>query len=174
MMDKRPVTAKCKSCGVLFLRPWRSSKIKWCSDECRFWETVDKSRDCWIWTRSTFAISGYGAFSVNRKMMNAHRAAWILTNGKIPPGQMVCHKCDNRLCVNPAHLFLGTHGDNMADMSLKSRHGNAKITQKQANEILVLKSNGCSQSKIATQTGISIHIVKKVWRGKTHRHFTPQ
>lgn len=66
--------------------------------------------------------SGYGNVRVNGRMKKAHRYVWELLKGPIPEGKLVCHKCDNRTCVNVAHLFLGTHSDNMLDMHSKNRH----------------------------------------------------
>ena len=111
-------------------------------EEQRFWANVDKSDSCWNWTAS-LSKSGYGAFSNNGKYVRAHRYSWSLHNGKIPDGLCVLHRCDNRKCVNPDHLWLGTHDDNMRDRTLKGRqcrgenHGRAKLTEVAARAILV-------------------------------------
>ena len=89
----------------------------------RFWAKVDKSGDCWEWRGGMHRIHGYGSVWVAERggMVHAHRVAWQLTNGEIPKGLHVLHRCDNRIYVRPDHLFLGTHQDNMRDMRLKGR-----------------------------------------------------
>lgn len=85
----------------------------------RFWEKVDKSGECWVWTAATFS-TGYGAFRLGKRQMKAHRVAWLIEHGKDPLG-FVCHRCDNPLCVRPDHLFVGTAADNMRDRNQKGR-----------------------------------------------------
>jgi len=91
-------------------------------DISRFWKKVNKSGadDCWNWTAGKFR-SGYGAFSVLTKLLKAHRISYMITNGPIPEGLFICHKCDNPSCVNPSHLWPGTNSDNLMDASRKGR-----------------------------------------------------
>jgi hypothetical protein len=88
----------------------------------RFWEKVDKSGECWVWTAAKQA-SGYGKFVIRKgdTPVGAHRLAYQLEVGDIPEGMYVLHRCDNPSCVRPDHLFVGTHLDNMADMRAKGR-----------------------------------------------------
>jgi hypothetical protein len=76
---------------------------------------------CLEWTGSVNKTTGYGKTRLDGRLIDAHRAAWIVTHGPIPEGMLVCHKCDNRRCIAPAHLFLGTHRDNMLDAHAKGR-----------------------------------------------------
>ena len=89
----------------------------------RFWNKVDR-RDpfsCWVW-KAASATNGYGRFKFRGAMQRANRVAWWLTHGPVPKGLWVLHHCDNKLCVNPSHLFLGTPTDNVLDMVKKNRH----------------------------------------------------
>jgi hypothetical protein len=142
----------------------------------RFWAKVDKNGPtvrpdlgpCWHWTG---ALQGsgtrYGSIGVGGggKTGRASRVSWEIANGPIPKGMQVLHRCDNTRCVNVAHLFLGTHQDNMDDRSAKGRgrsvagerHYRAKLTAAQVEEIRTAPS---TQRAIGARFGIS---QRQVW-----------
>lgn len=88
--------------------------------EVKFWRHTVKADGCWLW-RSAIVANGYGGVKHNGKMVRAHRASWLIHYGPIPDGLQVCHRCDVKPCVNPEHLFVGTHKDNMRDCVEKGR-----------------------------------------------------
>ncbi len=117
----------------------------------RLWEKVDFSEGvngCWLWTATT--RGGYGIIGHERHCFKAHRIVYQLVHGTIPEGMLVCHHCDVRNCVNPAHLFIGSSSDNRIDAVRKNRHyktdgennGNAKLTREQVLEIRKRYSTG--------------------------------
>ena len=93
------------------------------NQEARFYKKIKiVESGCWEWQAARYNNKHmYGSFSYNGKKTLAHRASYVIYNGDIPNGLLVCHTCDNEKCVNPNHLFLGTQKDNMQDMISKNR-----------------------------------------------------
>lgn len=138
----------------------------------RFWEKVNKTTPeaCWEWT-ACIDTAGYGLIGDGDKHQLAHRLSYELHYGPIPEGMCVCHTCDNRLCVNPAHLWLGTNADNVADKMNKKRRGrSAKLTESQVIEIRnEYARGGVTYQSIADKYGIGMvtvfHIIqRRTWR----------
>ncbi len=130
----------------------------------RFWRRVDKSGDsCWEWTGYR-RVDGYGEIGLGARgagVGRTHRVAWELTHGAIPDGMFVCHKCDNRGCVRPDHLFLGTNADNVADMVAKGRSARGvalpqtRLTDEQVAALRADVLAGESQSSAARRYGVT-------------------
>ncbi len=130
---------------------------------------------CWEFT-GYIMPNGYGQTSVGKLVLLAHRASYMVFIGKIPEGMHICHKCDNRKCFNPDHLFAGTRDDNMADMVRKGRQRslsgvdspNAKLTAEQVQEIRDRYIPYVTTTELAKEFGISKQyvgqIARKEWR----------
>lgn len=121
---------------------------------------------------------GYGRVKNIGTAVATHRWAWQQANGPVPQGMQVLHRCDNPSCINPAHLWLGTHADNMADKRAKGRSHNvptgrahrrptAKISESQAKEIKHMLEQGIRQAKIAAFFGVSRNLISEIYLKKT-------
>jgi len=137
----------------------------------RFWDKVVKTEGCWEWAAAKDS-SGYGRFHVRvGKLEGAHRFSWELTHGPIPSGLSVLHRCDNRRCVNPGHLFLGTHAENMQDMKAKGRAAvetahRTKLSRQEVDQVRQLAAQGYLQRHIGDQFGISQKQVSRIVSGE--------
>ena len=143
----------------------------------RFWEKVDvRSQDaCWKWLAST-KQGGYGKImGDDGRFYLAHRVAYELLIGVIPPGLLLCHRCDNSGCVNPAHMFIGTQADNLKDMRAKglgnppcgTRHPRARLTEQLVTQI---RSDHRSHRQLAKVLGISKSAIGMAKAGVTWKH----
>lgn len=134
---------------------------------------VVKREGCWGWNASLDRY-GYGQFPAARELRisKAHRASWIIHSGPIPEGMSVLHKCDNRECTNPDHLFLGKPIENSRDMVYKGRqtkgvkNGAAKLTEDDVREIRKLSLEGVGTMFLSRKYGVSRDTI---WRAKTKR-----
>jgi hypothetical protein len=169
----------CRQCGQKF--PTFGKNAIHCSRACYFWYWVDKSSPnaCWLWKKPP-SYWGYGQARWNKKSYRAHRLSWEINFGPIPHSLLVCHKCDNRMCCNPSHLFVGTQADNIADMVKKGRnsyktrigeeHKNAKLNDQKVREIKKLLAAGFSLRKIAKLYNVSGSVIFDIKRKKKWRH----
>lgn len=143
----------------------------------RFWSKVNKTETCWLWQGARFPkrwrLLPYGRFCMGR----AHRYSWEIHNGSIPEGMDVLHTCDTPFCVNPDHLFLGTHAENMKDKAIKGRCNAPvgdkcparKLSSKDVTEIRTGKYAGLNQTAIAATLGVTQGAISRIVRGKQWR-----
>jgi predicted DNA-binding protein (UPF0251 family) len=128
---------------------------------------------CWLYQGAIKKTGlGYGWVTYEKKQMNAHRASWIIKNGAIDKGLSVCHKCDVPSCINPDHLFLGTHSENIKDMWNKKRHKPtneggeknpaSKLTLDQVKQIRILLSEKVKQRVIAEKFNVSVPTISNI------------
>jgi len=145
----------------------------------RFLNKVDFTDTCWLWNRSLVNY-GYGVYRSGDKMVRPHRFSWEKFNGEILNGLLVCHKCDVRSCVNPNHLFLGTHKDNLQDMYKKGRrkashgekHYRSKLKDSQIQEIKELYSRGrtkFNQRELSEIYKIERSVISRIVNGKAYK-----
>ena len=182
----------CLNCGLPFvpgnlLANFR--RAKFCGRPCysyyrrrddlrqaMFWKSVDKNcpGGCWLWTGWKLN-SGYGETTVRSRKITVHRLSYIIANGPIPAGKLVMHTCDVPICVNPAHLRLGTDADNQADKKAKNRHTRGELTRRnklveeQVRKILPLKGI-ISSCKLAALYKVRPGAITAIWRRQTWKH----
>lgn len=141
-----------------------------------FWSRVARGKGCWTWTGTSFA--GYGKMKLAGARVGAHRVSYLLNRGPIPSGMHVLHKCDNGLCVNPKHLFIGDSDTNNKDRAAKGRsadakgeaNNNAKLTEKAVWDMHVLRSLGWGHRRISEKHSCSPLTVAQILRGERWRH----
>lgn len=144
---------------------------------------IDQKTECWEW-KNCVQGNGYGRIRVRGKTRYVHRLAYELAKGPIPKGRDICHRCDNRRCCNPEHLFAGTRLQNMQDAASKGRisrgflHGltvvahvrnRAKLTMEKAREIRSLRAAGARSDDLAKQFDVDVSNIRLVITHKTWR-----
>jgi len=183
------ISQLCKTCGSLF-QAWPSkiaSGRKYCSYKCRpptpirdpferFQNFVypEPNSGCWLWAGADGG-GGYGTFFDGKQVVKAHRAAWVFHQGSIPGGMSVLHRCDNPYCVNPDHLFLGTHAHNMLDKKVKGRSRvpfgeNHKQSVLRDDDIRVMRTSTETNTALGRRFGVSNVLVSQIRRRKAWKH----
>lgn len=145
----------------------------------RFWGFVDKRGpdDCWEWTGSRHG-GGYGLIGINGRSVRTHRFSYEIHKGPIPKGMKVLHTCDNPPCVNPGHLYAGSHQDNMDDKMEKGRHKvnmgeahhSAKFTEEHVRDIRKRRADGETGVALAKEYGVTTAAICAIFKRKNWKH----
>jgi len=157
----------CETCSSLCYKKYARA---FCSDKCRFLAYVEKEENgCWIW-KGALTNKGYGKVNFKKqKTAIASRVSYELFKGPIEDKLFICHICDNPSCVNPDHLFAGSHMENMLDMIDKGRH-HSKLTGEEVFELRKLWQNGWSQRQIMDKFKIASSTVSNIVNRRSWRH----
>lgn len=139
-----------------------------------FWRRVRPDGDCWRWIGNVHPQTGYGAYSFRGKGYRAHRLSLMIHGVAVPDHLDACHHCDNRWCVNPNHLYVGTRRQNMADCTARGRHNKpvgekhwrAKLSTRDVLKIRELSAARVSQTAIANKFNIHPATVSRIARGE--------
>lgn len=180
-MPPKRIALTCVRCSASFLGAPYARKPgdppqRYCSRNCRnlsgprtdlaarFWSYVDRSNadGCWPWTRARRNDQGHGGVWDGKRWTHAHRVAYTLTNGPIPPGMSVCHRCDNPPCCRPDHLFLGSQAENSADMV--SKHRGRRVSADVEAQAIALLRGGASQRAAGEALGIGKTTIARIAR----------
>ncbi|GEM_PF-5814650 len=185
----------CGHCGAHFLK--RRPSNRFCSKRCaslaqnairmasgepsaRYWSNVAKggSSDCWNWLAGT--CEGYGRIRFFGEALGSHVVAYRLAYGNVPEGKMVLHRCGNRLCCNPDHLYAGSHSQNTSDavghgthvcnFGKGEDHISAQLTAEQIFEVRSAIARGETQRSIAARLGVVQQTISAINLGKTWGH----
>lgn len=149
------------------MKRWKNSPTV----EERFWSNVDQksSDECWPWKLAPTS-GGYGRMKIRGKMISSHRLSWSIAYGPIPEGRYICHRCDNKICCNPHHLYCGTPKSNAEDARIRGRlvapcgerNGMHKLTNAQALEIRRMNPMSKDFEEIGKRYGVSRGTIENI------------
>jgi hypothetical protein len=179
MPSKPSISRICERCGRAFLalpRYVNQGLARFCSRRCihavtslaeYFQRYAQPAEGCWLW-KGSISDKGYGCVHLSspRQKLYAHRLSWMAHFGPIPDGLHVLHHCDNPPCVNPSHLFLGTHQDNMRDMVEKRR----MVMKLMEADVLAIRASTQPNAVLARQYGVSTSTICDIQKRRTWRH----
>ena len=174
---KRDVSALCRKCNWDVMEEQAPDRFK---------SYVGRNGSCWMWQGVVNSVWGYGQFAVRGRQYRAHRYAYELYKGPIPRGLVVCHSCDEKLCVNPEHLWVGTQKQNMRDAATKGRTAVgekngmfgrtgtknpwAKLNDHSVRSIRKMSADGVTQQALADKFKVSQNCIGAVLLGKSWGH----
>ena len=133
---------------------------------------VRKAGGCWQWT-GALSKTGYGVINIQNRTVKAHRFSWEIHRGEIPSGLVICHRCDNRRCVRPDHLFMGTVADNNRDGYRKGRikkRMTAKLTDVIVRRLRLIPCTMARCRQLAARYGTHPNIIYRAMTRRTWRH----
>lgn len=166
-------------------KPYRQACARFCSFRCRgsmtavewffYYGWVETAAGCWEWRHKFDPHGGYGLVQCDGQEFRCHRISFEVFKGPIPDGMKVLHSCDNRPCINPVHLFLGSDADNVADMDAKGRryvlrgseNGMSKLVD---DDIRAIRRALDSGLWLAEQFGVSPSLISLIRLGKVWKH----
>lgn len=178
-MEKQIVLRACARCGTDFVP--RNSRSKFCCRGCNIqtnktlnrnpieWE-VDPVTGCWNCTSHPICADR-PTISMHGRQTVVSRFLYEELFGEIPRGILICHRCDNSMCINPEHLYAGTPSDNMRDMSKRNRSRNRALSEEQVKEILT----GSDGEKVLSERfGVNIRTITAILRRRTWKNVLPE
>jgi hypothetical protein len=143
----------------------------------RFWKYTQKAsnEECWLWTGAIMKRGGYGQINEKGKLHKAHRLSFEIHKGDIPAKKLICHKCNNRLCVNPDHLYAGDYLTNTRDKMVAGTQYKLAILKGENcfaskitwEDVLLIRSSPLSCYKLGEKYGVSAAAISNIKRGKT-------
>lgn len=181
---KKDRSRRCKECGNSFIG--KGLIRKYCSTKCKLFSEIEKNNGCWEW-QGELHPQGYAYTTCYEtgKREQVHRVSYRIFKEEIPHGLLVCHTCDNRRCINPDHLWIGTHKENSQDAKRKGRLEHVKLMQSKGEEKASSKLNnekvreireeikkGIRCTVIARKFGVNSTTIYSLRDGKTWSHVT--